>query len=368
MKRTIAIRLDPSFEQEMALSALRAVFAAACEAAASIASEARCTNRVRLHHLAYYTLRARFPELGSQMVCNAIARVAQALRSARARKATWKTPQFDCNSSIHYDARTYRLIADQVSLYTMEGRQRIRVRMGDFQRRYIERGIIREADVMQRRGRWYLCVVLELPQVPKRSQGNVLGVDVGENVLAALSTGTLFDGGQLRDRRDRFLALRRRLQRNGSQSARQLLAKVSGQESRHVRHVNHEISSKIIEEAVEGAYGTIVMESLTNIRKRIKCGKRVRTRLHRWAWHQLQQFLAYKAENVGISVIYVRPAYTSQTCAKCNAIGVRRRHRFYCKACGIFAHSDRNAARNLAKIGMRALTPTGDVMRPNVAA
>ncbi|MHB8141531.1 MAG: transposase, partial [Vulcanimicrobiaceae bacterium] len=76
----------------------------------------------------------------------------------------------------------------------------------------------------------------------------------------------------------------------------------------------------------------------------------------------------YKAADAGLALVYVDPAYTSQTCSVCGELGTRSRHRFSCKICGIFAHSDRNAARNLAKIGASALAPTGDVMRPHVAA
>jgi len=250
----------------------------------------------------------------------------------------------------------------------MAGREMVPIRLGVFQRDYLSRGKVREAELLCKRGRWYLHVVLNLAEVAPAKCGRVLGIDLGENVAAATSGGALYRGGKLRETRDRFLALRKRLQGNGSQSAKQLLAAISGRESRHVRHVNHEISSKIVAEAAQAECGMIVLENLTNIRKRIKMRKRMRTRLHRWAWRQLQTFIEYKAAALGIAVEYVNPAYTSQTCSVCGELGKRSRHRFFCKACGIFAHSDRNAARNLAKIGTRVLAPTGDVMRPHVAA
>ncbi len=53
------------------------------------------------------------------------------------------------------------------------------------------------------------------------------------------------------------------------------------------------------------------MEDLTNMRKRIKAGKRVRFRLNGWA--QLQDFVEYKARAKGIKMVYVNPAYTSKT-------------------------------------------------------
>jgi IS605 OrfB family transposase len=188
-----------------------------------------------------------------------------------------------------------------------------------------------------------------------------LGVDIGENNLAATSSGKILGGEAVRDERDRFLALRCRLQSNGSQSAKQKLCKVSGSESRHVKHVNHEVSKSIIREAQQIGASVIVLEDLTNIRTRIRARKRERTRLHRWAFFQLQEFIRYKAAAAGIEVIFVNPAYTSLCCCKCLKIGTRRKHQFKCSNCGLLTHADCNAARNLVRIAISA-----DVARANV--
>ena len=66
------------------------------------------------------------------------------------------------------------------------------------------------------------------------------------------------------------------------------------------------------------------MENLTHIRDRIRAGKRIRARLHRWAFSQLQSFVEYKALAAGISVVYVDPAYTSQSCCRCGNLGNSR--------------------------------------------
>jgi putative transposase len=192
-----------------------------------------------------------------------------------------------------------------------------------------------------------------------------MGVDVGENNLAATSTGKIFGGAQLRYKRDCFLAHRRRLQSNGTQSSKQKLCKVSGREARHVKHVNHEISKAIIAEAQLIGASLIVLEDLTNIRERIRAKKRERSRLHRWPFRQLQQFVAYKAENAGIEVMYVDPAYTSITCSNCQGLGERRKHQFRC-SCGLLAHADCNASRNLARIAVSADIARAKVSWPNV--
>ncbi|HVS46775.1 MAG TPA: transposase, partial [Verrucomicrobiae bacterium] len=232
MKRTIAIRLAPTDEQSEKMARLQATFAAACNAVAELAFAQKCSNRVKLHHLAYYAVRERFPALGSQMACNAIAAVARSLKAHRANGRPWQTIGFRSDASVHVDARTFGLCGAVASLFTMAGRERVHLRIGRFQQAYLDRGRVREAELLCKRGRWYLHVVLEVPDPAVSQSRIVFGIDLGENVVAATSNGRLYGGGQLRETRDRFLAFRKRLQGNGSQSARQLLARVSGRESR----------------------------------------------------------------------------------------------------------------------------------------
>ena len=370
MKRTISIKLVTSPEQEARLLLLQTEFARACNHLAGAAAVNRCSNRVKLHHRGYYTVREAMPALGSQMTCNAVAAVVRSYKSLVSnnpglRKTDWPLITFKSSGSVHFDKCTYSIKGKAISLFTTEGRIIVPMKLGEFQGKYLDIGIPKEAELVCRKGRYYFNLVLDFPDPPKRTTGPVAGVDLGENTIAAISTGKIFGGGKLRHDRDKHLTLRSRLQRNGSQSARQLLKKVSGREARHVRHVNHEVSKAIIAEAVGNECGAITMEDLTNIRKRIKAGKRMRSRLHRWAWAQLQAFIAYKAEAAGIRVEFANPAYTSQTCSVCGCMGTRERHRFSC-TCGSLAHSDLNASRNLARLGATAVAPTGAVNRPYV--
>jgi IS605 OrfB family transposase len=370
MKRTISIKLATSPDQDRRLILLQREFARACNVLVPFAVDNACKNRVALHHLGYYNVREVVPDLGSQMACNAVAAVAQSYKSLIAnnpkfKKTVWPLIKFRVTNSVHFDKRTYSIKGNAISLFTTQGRIIVPLQLGEFQKGFLERGIPKEAELICRKGKFFFNLVLDLPEVAVRDDGAVAGVDLGENNIAAISTGKLFGGGKLRHDRDKFLALRSRLQRNGSQSARQLLKKVSGREARHVTHVNHEVSKSIVAEAVRNECSTITMEDLTNIRKRIKAGKRMRSRLHRWAWAQLQTFVAYKAEAAGIGVEFVNPAYTSQTCSACGSLGNRAKHRFSC-TCGSLAHSDLNASRNLARLGATAVASTGLVNRPNV--
>lgn len=369
MQRTISIKLNTTPEQSNALIRLQRTFNSACNTIAPIAREERCWNRVALHHKTYYHVRSTMT-LGAQMVCNAIRAVCDAYKTLSIKPhESIKAITFKPTSSIHFDKRTYSLQAASISLYTLEGRILVPMILGNFQQQYLQKGLPKEAELVCRKGRWYFNLVLDLPKVAMtKTSGNVLGVDLGENNLAATSSGKIFGGGKIRHERDCALAFRRRLQSNGSESAKQLLKKISGKEARHMAQINHEISKAIIEEAIATNCDTIAMENLTNIRKRIRAGKRVRSRLHRWAWAQLQEFIEYKAQAAGLGVVFVNPAYTSQMCAVCEKIGTRSRHRLLCKFCGIQRHSDLNASQNIRRIAMSADVATGTVSCPNVAS
>lgn len=78
MKNTLQIKLLVSPEQALKLLDLQKTFAMACDVAALFVSRSRSWHRVTLHHLAYKSMREKFPSLGSQMVCNAIHTVSKA--------------------------------------------------------------------------------------------------------------------------------------------------------------------------------------------------------------------------------------------------------------------------------------------------
>lgn len=297
------------------------------------------------------------------MCCNAIAKTSQALKALKHPKQIL----FKNGCSVHFDKKTYSLKNGTLSLFTLRGRMRLSLEISSFHQRFLDLGEIREAELINKGKRWFFHLVLNLPDAPLKETGQAIGIDLGENVLAATSTGKLFKGGPLRAERDQFLGHRKRLQSNGSQSAKQKLRKISGREKRKCTHINHCVAKEIVCEAQRNNCSMIIMEDLKNIRERIKTRKRERSRLHRWSFGQLRTFIEYKAEAQGIQVLYVHPAYTSKTCSCCGALGSRIKHRFSCSNCGSLQHSDLNASRNILRLGTSADVPTGDVNRRYIA-
>lgn len=66
------------------------------------------------------------------------------------------------------------------------------------------------------------------------------------------------------------------------------------------------------------------------------------------SFYSLQRLVEKRANEKGINVIYVNPAYTSKRCNRCGNYGRRSRKRFECPHCGYVAHADVNAAFNIA--------------------
>lgn len=70
-------------------------------------------------------------------------------------------------------------------------------------------------------------------------------------------------------------------------------------------------------------------------------------RLTGWFHGLLGRCIEEKAQERGIPLTAVHPAFTSRNCSRCGARGRRRRHRFVCPECGHAEHADVNAARNI---------------------
>jgi hypothetical protein len=86
------------------------------------------------------------------------------------------------------------------------------------------------------------------------------------------------------------------------------------------------------------------LEDLEDIRKNSSWSG-----IHSWHFHQLQQFITYKAERAGIRVEKVDPYRTSQLCSECGSIGTRDEDYFSCSECDRGRHADLNASENIAQ-------------------
>ncbi len=133
MNFSLRIPLTTSPEQAERLLALQKAFAQVCNALAPTVAQTRIWNRVALHHMAYKSLRAQFPSLGSQMACNAIYAVSRISRSVYqhpdspfnvARLGAGPLPllRFVDTMPVYFDRHTLSLKSGKLSLFTLDGR------------------------------------------------------------------------------------------------------------------------------------------------------------------------------------------------------------------------------------------------------
>ena len=183
MKYLIRVPLNATPEQHARLCALRAVFARACNALAPQVQQSRVWNRVALHHLHYRTLRSEFPELGSQMVCNAIYAVSKMSRliyqaPASPFNVTRRPGQslpllkFADSCPVYFDRHTLSLKPGQLSLFTMDGRMRFELQLEAEKLALFEQTKLREIVLNERADKIFeLSFYLVSADVPEASEG-----------------------------------------------------------------------------------------------------------------------------------------------------------------------------------------------------
>lgn len=135
MNSTLRIPLTTNAEQHARLAQLQSAFAGVCNAIAPTVQQTRVWNRVALHHLTYRNLREQFPDMGSQMVCNAIYSVSRTSRMvfqhpqspfnvARLGAKPLPLLRFSDNCPVYFDRHTLSVSKGQLSMYTLDGRLR----------------------------------------------------------------------------------------------------------------------------------------------------------------------------------------------------------------------------------------------------
>jgi putative transposase len=363
LTRTISIKLDVD-GHEAVLQETQKQFNEAASWIASICWQEHITNTNTAHHRVYGETRSRFG-LGAQLAICARGKAVEACKAARTRKSE-TCPQFGERSSIRYDARTFRLLSlDRVSLNTLHGRVICRLILGKRQHDMLvdPEWQVGGADLIYRRGVYYLNVTQHKDAPSEIETSETLGVDLGIVNLATDSEGEFFTGSQVKAVRNRYYKRRQALQKVGTRSAKRRLKKMSGREKRFQKDTNHRISKVLVQKAVR-TRKALALEDLTGIRERVTVRRENRYERHSWAFYQLSTFSSYKAAWAGVQVKFVDPRNTSRTCSQCRHCEKANRQfqaSFLCKQCGFCLHADVNAAMNISRAEVkRPMVVTGN--------
>jgi IS605 OrfB family transposase len=248
-----------------------------------------------------------------------------------------------------------------------EGRVIVPLVYGEYQQRRFDR-IKGQADLVYRKGQFYLYCTVDLPAGSPVQPTDFLGVDLGVANIASDSDGKRHSGSQVKSVRLRHRRLRRNLQKKQTRAAKRRLKALSGKEKRFAAWVNHNISKQIVAEAKRSGRG-IAIEDLNGIRGRVKAGRKQRAVLHSWAFSQLRLFLEYKARLEGVALVGVDPRNTSRACSRCGHCEKQNRpsqSEFRCRSCGHEAHADINAAENIRRAACKP-AELSDVCSPHIS-
>lgn len=343
MHLTAQIQLKPSKEQAQTLRQTLEACNKACNWISEQAWDTKTFRQFDLHKLVYQKVRSRFG-LSAQATVRCIAKVADAYKLDK------KTQRrFRKTASQPYDSRIFRFCAqNQVSIWTLSGREKIPFVCGDHQA-YLLAFAQGEVDLMVVRGKFYLGVTCDVEEPPLIDPEDVIGVDLGIVNLAVESDGTIHSGKKIEHIRCKFSRQKAKLQQVGTRSAKRKLKKISGKQSRFQRDRNHCISKAVVQKA-QRLHSAIALEDLKGIRKNVKARRSHRARLANWGFFQLRSFLEYKSTLAGIPVFWVDPAYTSQTCPECGHIekaNRKDRDTFLCVECDFGGAADHIAAWNI---------------------
>jgi putative transposase len=228
--------------------------------------------------------------------------------------------------------------------------------------RAVPAGVKSYRATMDRAGRWHVAFAVIPAPVPAPGNGQVVGIDRGVAVSAALSTGEMLHCPALTGRERRRL---RRLQRTLARAKRgsgrrgrvkhavgRLRARESDRRKDWAEKASTGIARRFDVIRVEDLQIGNMTRSARGTRENPGRNVRAKAGLNRGilgsGWGLLVRRLADKAPG---RVEKIKPHYTSQRCSACGQVDANSREsqpRFVCTACGFACSADVNAARNIA--------------------
>jgi putative transposase len=215
---------------------------------------------------------------------------------------------------------------------------------------------------MDRAGRWHIAFAVIPEPIPAPGNGQVVGIDRGVTVSAALSTGELLHApGLTGPQRRRVRRLQRKLARarrgsNRRGQVKHAIARLKARESDRRKDWAEKASTGIarrfdliwVEDLKIAGMTRSARGTTANPGRNVRAKAGLNREIMRSCWGLLVRRLQDKAP---ARVQKISPAYTSQRCSACGQVDANSREsqaRFACTACGYACNADVNAAQNIA--------------------
>lgn len=352
------------------------LFSKAVQFGLNAANQLSSSSRSRIHSATYYPARdLGLPSGYARMSVNAAVSLSRSFFQLRKKQKNTKFPKVNSCQGIGLGIESY-------SITNTNGKFVLRCSTGKrghyvwfplcVPEKFKERMnfVKGDAKLFKRQNQWYAMFPVKTTSVKHSSDKTFIGIDLGIVRIATLSTPDLvkiFDGKEIRCKREHFASIRKRYQKHGRIDK----VKTSKSHEKHwMMNINHKISKKIIDIASRYNNPVICLEKLEGIRERARGSKRFNRMMSSWSFRQLVDMIIYKARRVGIEVQFVDPRNTSRKCHKCGYTSRSNRSSqsiFRCVKCGYTCNADIQASRNIAEVGLNAFLQEAPDMPPGNA-
>lgn len=230
-------------------------------------------------------------------------------------------------------------------------------------------GAARNVTVSRKGNHWFASIQTELEvSAPAHPSSSLVGIDRGVKQLAVLSDGSFFASLSAFRRTEKKLAKeQRRLSRKTKFSKNwykqkdritRLHIKVADMRNDYLHKASTTISKShavvVLEDLKVKSMSASSKGTTENPGKRVRQKTGLNKAILDQGWGYFRQMLEYKQAERGGWVLYVNPAYTSQTCSSCGHTHPDNRQSqsaFHCLACGFTTNADLNAAINISRAG-----------------
>jgi len=311
---------------------------------------------VVLHSKVYNNIRKQYPNIPSQVIIKAEQECLSSYKSTKSNKHKLKKPIEKKNLSIRLDKRLYSKNKNDkysIRITTTSGRQSFKFVVYPKLKELFDKYQYADPLIYENDGKLFISFTFDNKPKDPLKQKLALGVDIGIRRNVACSDGRIVIDRKFNGDKRKLRHLKDNLKSKGTKSARKHLRKLKHKEANRNRNQTHLISNLVLKTEAD----TIVLENLKGIKKKKHKYQNKRS-IGQVPIYELRRVITYKAENLGKTVLLVRPHYTSQTdCITGNREGERRGCRFYSKN-GLIYDADINASINIAKLSKLPVSQT----------
>jgi len=339
------------------------MFSKSVQLGLNAASELSTSSRGKIHNAAYYPARnIGLPSDYARMSVNAAVSLSRSFFQLRKKQKNAKFPKVNSSQGIGLGINAYSIEATdgRFVLRCSTGKRGIYIWLPlcvpeKFKDRI--KSVKGDAKLFQRNNQWYAMLPVKTTPDERAGDKTFIGIDLGIVRIATLSTPDIvkiFNGKEIRHKREHFADIRKRYQKHGRLDK---IKMPKGSEQRWMTDTNHKISKEIVNIASKYDNPVICFEKLDGIRERARSSKRFNRMMASWAFRQLVDMVIYKSNRIGIKVQFVDPRNTSKCCYKCGHISRSNRISqsvFQCVKCGYTCNADIQASRNIAEVWLHA--------------